>query len=370
MAVGTNEVILILDMCLFLRKQPQEYWDLFIDYYLRELRSVGFDLMLDKNRLKSVVRYSDFEKTNIMKQLTFMFGQTHRQYYDFYLNRNSVLVNLADEIKKQRFITDCAESRLCDVWEVPDTIDEFNYSVNDLHSKGYSLEKTNKLYAGLTEEKQKCELYKKKKTLIDGKPQELNEMQIKLYKFFERCDISFRDEIISDESIIQALESYYVNLISSPEHITSITLHTGSICFQVVGILVIALLCILSNEWDNAGIISTIKQGDSVLYDGSKYVYGGIQEIALDPKRPKITEKCFVLQQGESSKLYLPYSRKPLIYPYKGSAVTNKGYKSDNKERVSFLFQALPACNFQQIHRQRLHRSRSTHRRLKDLQRK
>lgn len=337
MAVSTNEVVLILDMCLFLRKQPQEYWDLFIDYYLRELRSVGFDLMLDKNRLKSVVRCRDFEKSNILKQLTFMFGQTHRQYYDFYLNNNTVIVRLADEIKKQRFINDCEESRLCDVWGVQDNIDEFNYSVKDLQSKGYSSDRTKKLFAVLTEEKQKSELNRKKKTLMDGKPQELNEMQIKLYKFFERCDVVFRDEVISDESIIQALESYYVNLIGSPDHVTAITLHTGSICFQVIGILVITLLCILSNEWDNAGIISAIKQGDSVLYGGKKYVYSGIQEIAMDPKKPKITEKCFVLQQGEFNKLRLPCSKKPLIYPYKGSAVTNKGFKSDNKERVAFL---------------------------------
>ncbi len=337
MVSDINVVVLILDMCMFLKKQDPNHWDSFISYYLNELKDLGFDTLVDKRIIKRIVRFNEFEKPNVYKDLVTLFGPTYKQYYDFYINRTSVIDNLAREIKKKYFVTDCSEALLCDIWGVTGNDERFNCSVKELLAKGYSSEKLMKVYSDLDDEKSRAELHKRKKTLIDSKPESLNDTQIRLYKFFERCDIYFKDEKISDESIIQALEAYYINLIDSSEHITSLTLHTGSICYQIVGVVVIALLCILNNDWDNESILSSLAIGDSVLYDGNKYIFDGVQEIAFDPKKAHIKSKCFVLSQSKTSKTYVPCENHPAIYPYKGTAVTNKGYKSDKKERTSFL---------------------------------
>ncbi len=343
MAVDTNAVILLLDLCLFLRKQTAEHWDSFMDYYMNELRSAGVDLRVEKWRLKSVVRFTVSEKANVLKNLNMSFGPAFRQYYDLYVTGNEAIAVLAKDIKKKYYITDCSEALLCDIWSIPANEEKYAISLNELKAKGYSVAQINKLLIELDAEKQKQEIYKRKRSLFDRKPDELNDVQKRLYLFFERCDIRFKGEVISDESIIQMMESFYINLINTSEHITAITLHTGSICYQVIGVLIISLLCILCNEWDNEKIISSLTQGESVLYAGNKYIFDGIQDFEFKIEKKFVKKKCFVLRQPEPpfNPTWIMCESKPLIYPYKGDAVSNRGYKSDKRERTSFLTETM-----------------------------
>lgn len=343
MAFDSNEVVLILDLCLFLRKQESEYWDLFIDYYVKELNNAGFNLNRDiiEQKITKITDFQYFSSLIMEKQLIQRFGNEHRKYYALYINRPSSLVELAKEIKKHYFITDCADASLCDIFELDSNDKKFDRSINDLLSSGYSTSDIVGFYHQIEKEIERIEIYKRKKYLMDRKPQEMNEIQTRLYKFFERCDINFGHETISDEQIIQALELHYIKLAGSSEHITSIDLHTGSICFLIIDLLVIALICILSNEWDNEQIIASIKTGDLVLYKGDKYTYQGINTITLG-KHQKEKKEYFVLAKSEKNKtIQLPCDNHPQIYPYKGTAVSDKGYKGSNKERVAFLKDAM-----------------------------
>ena len=48
MGSDNNVVVLVLDMCLFLKKQDPCHWDIFTSYYYNELQSLGFNTHFDK----------------------------------------------------------------------------------------------------------------------------------------------------------------------------------------------------------------------------------------------------------------------------------------------------------------------------------
>ena len=58
-----------------------------------------------------------------------------------------------------------------------------------------------------------------------------------LSTFSEKCSISFNNEVISDENIINRYLSFLTGAIDRPEHTVGLAMHTGSICFDAISVL-------------------------------------------------------------------------------------------------------------------------------------
>ena len=337
MSNTTNEIILLLDFCAFLKKIKSEYWNRFGEYYFSELRNCGFEVNYPFWKIKQIAENKDLESN--LKFITNTFGKEYSSYYTLFLYKEAKFARLAQGTKEKFYITDCYDVALDQVWKYETDDDKYTSSINELISKGFSYGDISKLMSSLELKKAEHELNKKKEVLING-VEKLDKRQEKLFLLFKNCDIRYKSEVISNADIIQSLEAFYLRILSSEEHVTGISLHTGSICFNIIDFIVVVFLCILNNEWNNDDIISTLNNGDPVVYKGKRYIYEGIQSLAPVPhSRERI--QYIVLSESANKKFKIPFDNHPAVYPYNGRAVTTKGAKGNSNKRTQFLQDAL-----------------------------
>ena len=79
----------------------------------------------------------------------------------------------------------------------------------------------------------------------------------------EKCDIYFGDALISKESVIEEYLSFFANSLVSKERTVNFALHTGSLCFDAVSIVAVALGCLSYNLSTNDDIISALQIDDT-----------------------------------------------------------------------------------------------------------
>ncbi len=161
----------------------------------------------------------------------------------------------------------------------------------------------------------------------------------------ERCDIYFEGSLISKERIIKQYSDFCVTAMSSDDHSVSIALHTGSVCFDIVSLLSVALSCIYIDDTENVDIIESLQIGDFILYGEDRierYIWRGFADKDCRPIPNKIGGKrhfAVLEQPTKSSKTYAPKQRWHLITPYNGdSLVTDgRGIKKQTANRNSFI---------------------------------
>lgn len=62
-----------------------------------------------------------------------------------------------------------------------------------------------------------------------------------------KCEIYYGDALISKESIIQKYMAFFADSRVSREKSVNFALHTGSICFDAVSVVAVALGCLSYN---------------------------------------------------------------------------------------------------------------------------
>jgi len=161
-----------------------------------------------------------------------------------------------------------------------------------------------------------------------------------------KCDIYFEDSLISRERIIEKYVDFFTSALSDEEHRISIALHTGSICFEVLSVIVTALACISFDCSDTGVIIDSLNIGDMVMYGKNKkerYVFSGFLNGAFAPVVQSSTERQYIqLEQPEKStrdKVYVPKSSWGLVIPYSGQSRTadGRGIKQRRNNRTDFI---------------------------------
>lgn len=161
-----------------------------------------------------------------------------------------------------------------------------------------------------------------------------------LLQLTENCDIFFEDSLISKEPLIQKYTDFLAASISSKEHSSSVALHTGSVCFDILIYIIAALACVSMDETDTDGVINTLQYGDMVLYKGQRYRWWGLE--------PKGGILCFKLEQyyrlenGRPAvrNQWSPYeTNKSFVKPYYGdSEITDgRGIRKGNSNRTDFI---------------------------------
>jgi len=162
-----------------------------------------------------------------------------------------------------------------------------------------------------------------------------------LLRLTENCDIFFEDSLISKELIIQKYADFFAASISSKERSSSVALHTGSVCFDIVTFIMAALACVSMDETDPDEVIAALKDGDIVLFGvGAKkerYHWRG-----LDITNGHL---CMQLEQDGRGKngISTEWRRfdlcKTQIEPYNGtSKVTDgRGIRRKKSNRADFI---------------------------------
>ena len=153
----------------------------------------------------------------------------------------------------------------------------------------------------------------------------------------EKCDIYYGDDLISKEAIIGKYLTFFATSLASKERTVNFSLHTGSLCFDVISIVAVALGCLSYNLTTNDDIISALQTDDMVMYNGRRYRWKGT--------RQEYGRLCMILEQdgkGRNGKAvsYLPLEKnKHLIKPYYGdSQVTDgRGVRKKKTNREDFL---------------------------------
>lgn len=158
-----------------------------------------------------------------------------------------------------------------------------------------------------------------------------------IFRLTEYCDIYFEDSLISKELIIQKYANFFATSISSKERSSSVALHTGSMCFDIMSFIMATLACLTMDQTDPDEIIASLADGDMVLYKNERYRWRGLETMngAL----------CMKLEQDGRGKnglstLWCPLeANKGLVKPYNGiSGVTDgRGIRRKETNRSDFI---------------------------------
>ena len=162
-----------------------------------------------------------------------------------------------------------------------------------------------------------------------------------ILSLIEKCNIYYDDFIVSSKSIIERYMTFFANQMEKENKTISFAFHTGSICFDIVSVVVLALECFSYSMISNDDIISSLQPGDMVLYKGERYRWLGIEEgnHGLGKKKYMILSQNAKGKDGPS-KAFAPYEKnKHLVKPYFGqSLITDgRGIREDNSNRNEFL---------------------------------
>ncbi len=158
-----------------------------------------------------------------------------------------------------------------------------------------------------------------------------------LFKLTENCDIFFEDSLISKELIIQKYTDFFAASITSKERSSSVALHTGSVCFDIVSFLMSALACISLDQTDPDEIIDSLADGEMVLFKNERYRWRGIEE--MKGQLYMKLEQDGRGKNGLSTNWYLLDVNKGLVKPYNGtSGVTDgRGIRKQKSNRSDFI---------------------------------
>ncbi len=153
----------------------------------------------------------------------------------------------------------------------------------------------------------------------------------------EKCDIYFNDCLISKEDILNKYLAFFANTIDPQHRRVGVALHTGSICFDIVALIAVAIGSLAFNLTTNDDTIAALQPGDMVMFNGQRYRWKGVE---------RLYDKFYIaLEQDGTGKngvtvTWKPYEKcKHLILPYYGdSKITDgRGVKRKVTNREEFL---------------------------------
>jgi hypothetical protein len=153
----------------------------------------------------------------------------------------------------------------------------------------------------------------------------------------DKCDIYFENSLISKELIVKKYVEFFTSALSSNGHSVSVALHTGSVCFELVSFIMVALASVSFDRTNSETIIDSLNNGDIVLFRNSRYRWRG-----LDFRDG--TEYIALEQDGRGkngkSTLLVPFQdNKYLVKPYYGtsSLTDGRGIKRQDNKRSDFI---------------------------------
>lgn len=158
-------------------------------------------------------------------------------------------------------------------------------------------------------------------------------------KILDSCEIYYEDSLISSESIMRQYISFFSNVSNPTESKVSFALHTGSICFDAVSVVAVALGCLSRNMQTTDNIIDSLAIDDLVMFRGEKHRWKGTAPSSYDGTLCLVLERDGKGKNGKSTEYYPLEKNKHQIKPYYGSskATGGKGVRRSKTNREDFL---------------------------------
>ena len=162
-------------------------------------------------------------------------------------------------------------------------------------------------------------------------------------KLIDKCDLYFEGHIISKEMLLQNYADFLAGNFEK-KHNVAISLHTGSICFDIVTIVFTAISNIVYNQDNAEDFITSLNIGDMVLYKKTRCRFEGLTTLPGETIRRAVlysetVTRGVVLENRE----YVKEEWWNKISPYNGESTKfdARGIRTDNKKRNDFLSSVL-----------------------------
>ena len=159
-------------------------------------------------------------------------------------------------------------------------------------------------------------------------------------KLIDKCDLYFDGHMISKELLVKNYAEFLAENFEK-KHNVAISLHTGSICFDIITVLFTALSNIMYNQDNAEDYVMSLNVGDTVLYNKKICKFNGITILSESSDIPRAILYSEHIDHG----YVMPdtdYVQKAWWYkisPYQGNAkkLGARGARSDGKKRTDFL---------------------------------
>lgn len=158
-------------------------------------------------------------------------------------------------------------------------------------------------------------------------------------KLIDKCDLYFEGHIISKEMLLQNYADFLAGNFEK-KHNVAISLHTGSICFDIIAIIFTAISNIIYNQDNAEDFVTSLNIGDMVLYKKTRCRFEGLTTFPGQTNRRAIlyseTKRAGHI---EPCRDYVKEEWWNKISPYNGKSTTfdSRGIRTDNKKRNDFL---------------------------------
>lgn len=161
----------------------------------------------------------------------------------------------------------------------------------------------------------------------------------RMKKLIDKCDLYFEGHIISKELLIKNYADFLASNFEK-KHNVAISLHTGSVCFDIITILFTAISNIMYNQDNAEDFVLSLNIGEMVLYKKTRCRFEGITILPGETLRRAILYSENKRQgRVEGCKDFVREDWWNKISPYNGDA-TNldaRGIRTDSKKRNDFL---------------------------------
>ena len=162
-------------------------------------------------------------------------------------------------------------------------------------------------------------------------------------KLIDKCDLYFEGHIISKEMLLQNYADFLAGNFEK-KHNVAISLHTGSICFDIIAVLFSAISNIVYNQDNAEDYINSLEIGELVQYKTSVYVFDGFDSpvvLANGTTARRIKLSSYRIDHGLKcdDMSIIPETFWNLVKPYRGGAKRpgRKVSQNDSKKRNAFI---------------------------------
>ena len=166
-------------------------------------------------------------------------------------------------------------------------------------------------------------------------------------KLIDKCDLFFEGHIISKEMLLQNYADFLAGNFEK-KHNVAISLHTGSICFDIITILFTAISNIVYNQDNAEDFINSLSVGENVQYGDKMYVFGGFDTpmtLSDGTVARRIKLLSYYVDRGVKCNVIdtIPEKHWNLIKPYNGNAKKpgRTVARQDSSKRNDFLINVL-----------------------------
>lgn len=160
-----------------------------------------------------------------------------------------------------------------------------------------------------------------------------------LKKLIDKCDLYFDGHIISKELLVKNYADFLASNFEK-KHNVVISLHTGSVCFDIVTILFTAISNIMYNQDNAEDFVLSLNIRDKVLYKKKRCKFEGITTLPGETLRRAILYSENKRQgRVEGCRDFVKEDWWNKISPYNGAArnLDARGIRTDSKKRNDFL---------------------------------